>query len=354
MPPRIRIAMFSSWAMNPYQELLVAGLRERGVDVDELPLARLGAFEPRPEHRAIHVHAMPFELAADRAALRRASAVVRRLLRLRRAGVTVLWTPHDFRSHRDLSGAALRLDRAARRAMARLASVVHVHSETERALWRDAGVAPRKLAVAPHGHYIGFYPDAMPRSAARAALGLRDGDLVVLFFGWLRRNKGLLELLSAFSHFDDAGTRLVVAGMAEDGELADATLRAAAGDARVLARIGPVARDDVQRHMNAADVVALPYHASVATSGAAVLAASFGKACIAPRTANFGALLDPASNFPLESVDPQAILDALRLAGKQRETLAGRGAANRSRVARDGWSGTAAILREAYLRCVRA
>lgn len=345
MDPRVRIAMFSSWAMNPYQELLVEGLRAHGVDVDERPLARLAAFEPRPEHRAIHVHSMPFELAPGRAPLRRAAAVVRRLLRLRRAGVTVIWTPHDFRSHRDLSGAGLRLDRAARHAMARLANLVHVHSETERALWREAGVPARKLVVAPHGHYVGFYPDAMPRAAARAALGLRDDDLVVLFFGWLRRNKGLLELLSAFSHFDDAGARLVVAGMAEDAEVADATLRAAANDPRVLARIGPVAREDVQTHMNAADVVALPYHASVATSGAAVLAASFGKACIAPRTANFGAALAERGSFPLESVDPQSVLDALRAASKHRNELAARGAENRRHAERFEWNATAGILR---------
>lgn len=219
---------------------------------------------------------------------------MRRLLQLRRAGVTVLWTPHDFRTHRDLSGPALHLDRAARRAMARLADVVHVHSETELALWQEAGVEPRKLVVAPHGHYIGFYPDTLPRAAARAALGLQDGDLVFLFFGWLRRNKGLLELLSAFSHFDDDTARLVVAGMAEDGDLADAALRAAARDPRVLARIGPVARDDVQTHMNAADVVALPY--------------------------------------------------------QHRDELTARGAENRRHAERFDWSGTAEILRAHYLR----
>jgi glycosyltransferase involved in cell wall biosynthesis len=133
------------------------------------------------------------------------------------------------------SAARRRLDRLARGAMARLANVVRALG-FRRSLWEGAGVALRKLVVAPHGHYIGFYPDAMPRAAARAALGLQDGDLVFLFFGWLRRNKGLLELLSAFSHFDDDTARLVVAGMAEDGDLADAALRAAGRDPRARGR----------------------------------------------------------------------------------------------------------------------
>jgi glycosyltransferase involved in cell wall biosynthesis len=350
MLPRLRIAMFSSWAMNPYQDLLVQGLDACGVDVDALPLARLASFAPRPDHAAIHVHAMPFRIARDRASLRRAVAVARRIAGLRRAGLRVVWTPHDFRSHRDLPPRGARLDRLARRAMARLANVVHVHSEFERSLWESAGVAPRKLVLAPHGHYIGWHPDAMPRTAAREALGLREGELVFLFFGWLRRNKGLLELLSAFSHFDDETARLVVAGAPEDAALADAALGFAARDARIRVHAAAVASDAVQVYLNAADVVALPYRATIATSGAALLAASFGKACIAPRTANFGAALDAATNFALDAVDPQSILDALRRVSKQRDTLAARGAENRRRVQRWDWVGTAEILRAHYLR----
>jgi hypothetical protein len=82
--------------------------------------------------------------------------------------------------------------------------------------------------------------------------------------------------------------------MAEDGDLADAALRAAARDPRVLARIGPVARDDVQTHMNAADVLALPY--------------------------------------------------------QHRDALTARGAENRRHAERFDWSGTAEILRAHYQR----
>jgi glycosyltransferase involved in cell wall biosynthesis len=55
------------------------------------------------------------------------------------------------------------------------------------------------------------------------------------------------------------------------------------GDLRIKFLPGYVADDDVQVHLNACDVYVLPYQ-RVLTSGAAVLAMSFGKPCIAPRT----------------------------------------------------------------------
>lgn len=345
-----RIAMFSAWVLNPYQQLLVRRLRALALDVEERPFSELATLAPRSDLVAVHIHGLPFRVGPDLASLHRGTAVLHRLARLRASGTAVVWTPHDFRSHGTASRTVARIDRIARNLMARVASGVHVHSAYEYALWRNSGVSSEKLILAAHGHYIGHYPETIRPADARTALGLRSGDLVFGFFGWLRRNKGLPELLSVFSHFDDDSARLLIAGTPEDAAIADVVARAQARDARIVARLAPVPKDEVQIYLQASDVMVLPYHASVATSGAAVLAASFGKCCIATRTANLDTLLDEKNNFLLPRAEPQALLDAMRLAAKQRDELPARGARNRQRVEQDDWSATAATLRAHYLR----
>ena len=44
--------------------------------------------------------------------------------------------------------------------------------------------------VIPHGHYRGIYPD-ISREEARRRLGLRTDERVILWFGKIKRYKGL-------------------------------------------------------------------------------------------------------------------------------------------------------------------
>jgi glycosyltransferase involved in cell wall biosynthesis len=176
------------------------------------------------------------------------------------------------------------------------------------------------IAVIPHGHYIDAYPNTVTRADARRARHLpltigRSSSTVFLFFGLIRPYKGLEELLPAFHSLGDANAVLLIAGRSRPSDYA-ARLAAQAGpDPRVVWHPHFVPNDEVQGWMNAADIVALPYR-QITTSGAAMLAWSFGKPVIAPalpaftepmRAAPFlGLLYDPA--------DPAGLAEALRQA----------------------------------------
>ncbi len=85
--------------------------------------------------------------------------------------------------------------------------------------------------------------------------------------------------------------RLIIAGRPIDDSIKVRVENAIGDDARVQFFAGHVDDAEVQRYMNAADVVVLPYR-RIMTSGAAVLAMSFGKACIAPRAGCISDMLD--------------------------------------------------------------
>jgi glycosyltransferase involved in cell wall biosynthesis len=129
--------------------------------------------------------------------------------------------------------------------------------------------------VVPHGIES---PERASRGDARAALGVRDGVLCVLCFGFLSPYKGLEVALEAAA-VAGAGVELVVAG----GE--HPRLRAGRDDyaARLRAAAPPNARftgfvadADVPRWFAAADVALLPYPQPFASSGPLALALAHG------------------------------------------------------------------------------
>jgi len=128
-----------------------------------------------------------------------------------------------------------------------------------------------------------FFGEALDRGAARSALGLPLDAPVLLFFGFIRRYKGLHILLNAMpairARLPDA--RLVVSGefYADEDEL-----RARAAQLGLLEGDEPAVRfdadyiadDRVATYFSAADVVVQPY-VSATQSGVAGIAFHFGR-----------------------------------------------------------------------------
>lgn len=212
----------------------------------------------------------------------RLAGLVAKLTAARLLGVQVAWTAHNLYPH---ERPWPWLDRAARRAVTRLAGVVFVASP-------DAGTTvvetfPRlagKVTVARHGHYCDVYGDARPRLEARRSLGLADDAFVFLTFGLVRAYKGVERLIDTFvREFSDTPAVLVVAGDPHTPDMRS-RLRAAAGEhGNVLAMLGHVPAEDVPTVFGASDVVVLPFEESF-VSGSAILACSMGRPVILPRT----------------------------------------------------------------------
>ena len=228
-------------------------------------------------------------------------------------GGKLVYTLHNWGQH---EGEGDRVEQAALDRLLQLADAVQVHAEyiVPELQARLPSSASPVVSVIPHGNYIGAYSNTVDRHEARRRLEVPNDAFAILFFGLIRPYKGLEELLPAFAQVADPDARLLIAGQSRPRDYAG-QLASNAGDSRVRWHPQFVPPADVQVWMNAADVVALPYR-RITTSGAAMLAWSFGKPVIAPSLPAFVELMDKAPFLGVlyDPTDPTALRDALQQA----------------------------------------
>jgi glycosyltransferase involved in cell wall biosynthesis len=137
-----------------------------------------------------------------------------------------------------------------------------------------------RYALVPHPVYHGF-GNAVPQSEARKHLGISTPH-VLLFFGYIRRYKGLAVLLDAMARLRHrADIHLVVVGeFYEDEAPYRQQIHALGLEHSVTVRSDYVPNDEVKQYFSAADAVVLPY-TSATQSGIAQIAFNFDTPVIA-------------------------------------------------------------------------
>ncbi|HUA07064.1 MAG TPA: glycosyltransferase family 4 protein [Solirubrobacteraceae bacterium] len=224
-------------------------------------------------------------------------------LLLRASGAVVVYTAHNT-----FERGPRRLDSARVLPVLTRRTIVHTEADRDR--------VSRPPAVIPHGHYGGLADDVAPvdPDAARVALGLPHEAPVVLLFGVLRPDKGLVDLLDAVAEAPE--WRVVIAGE-EHGGLAGAADRLAVPRLaeRVTVREGFQPMGDVARLFAAADLVALPYR-QASQSGALHLAYGFKRPVVAyPVGGLVEAVIPGVTGLLCRDASPGALASALREAG---------------------------------------
>jgi glycosyltransferase involved in cell wall biosynthesis len=120
-----------------------------------------------------------------------------------------------------------------------------------------------------------FSQNPLPRDQARRQLGYQADDRLLLFFGFVRRYKGLSYLLRALARVaEELDVRLLVVGEfweSEDGYQAVAEELGITHRVRMVNRYVP--NEEVGLYFSAADVVVLPY---LEATQSAVIQIAFG------------------------------------------------------------------------------
>ena len=126
--------------------------------------------------------------------------------------------------------------------------------------------APARLI--PHPLYTHF-GEPIDKSEARRRLGWPLDERVLLFFGYVRRYKGLDILLRAMPDIKArTGARLVVLGEFYEERAAYDRIVAESGVAADVTMTGDyVPSEDVGLHFSASDLVVLPYRSATQPSG---------------------------------------------------------------------------------------
>jgi glycosyltransferase involved in cell wall biosynthesis len=242
--------------------------------------------------------------------LRLAAAVLLGLAWAKSGGCRLVCTVHNLSAHDQVFPV---LNRLANRTILGWADALHVHDESVRDAVAQAYGRQGHLYVIPHGSYIGVYPNRCTREEARERLGLAHNAFVYLFLGQVRRYKGIEELLVAFRQLVAPGSELVIAGNVHDPTYAAQLAGLGRDEARIRTWFEYVRDSDIQYFMNACDVCVVPYR-DVTTSGAAILAFSFGKPIIAPALGSFRELVQDGRGIAYSPAAADGLLCALQQA----------------------------------------
>jgi glycosyltransferase involved in cell wall biosynthesis len=200
---------------------------------------------------------------------------------------------------------------------------VVVHTRSGVAQLASFGVPPERVVYVPHGTF-----DALPVTTIEPPSGR-----TLLFFGLIRRYKGLDVLVRALPDIRDA--RLVVAGDPLDPvePVREVARKLGVGD-RIEWRLGYLPADEVERLMREAALAVFPYRGGDSASGALATALGNGRPAVVTEilgetVAEHGAGLvvppeDPAAlaeavNRLLD--DPDALQEAFRGTERARRAL---------------------------------
>ena len=256
---------------NPSLWLLFRHVEAEGVAVDQFSPSRILT----RRYAVYHLHWLDKHLSRPRwwAALGYTLLELAFIDIARAKGARVVWTAHNAQSHERWYP---RLERWCWRAMLKRVDAFISFTQAGREVVHERHPQTRKLPsfVVRDGHFRDAYPNTVTRLQARRGLNIAPEARVVLLLGAIRAYKNVPALIAAFRASNERDHVLLIAGAPKPATLGE-QIRVAAGDdvrVRVVDRF--VADADIQRYMNAADLVALPY-ADILNSGSALLALSF-------------------------------------------------------------------------------
>jgi glycosyltransferase involved in cell wall biosynthesis len=135
------------------------------------------------------------------------------------------------------------------------------------------------------------FGEALPKNVAREKLGLNSDDKIILFFGFIRKYKGLDILLEAMhdERMKNANIKLLIAGeFYEDRKLYDDLIAELNIADQLILRTEFISDSEVAYYLSAADFVIQPYR-NATQSGVTPLAYHFEKPML---VTNVGGLPD--------------------------------------------------------------
>ncbi|TMF49121.1 MAG: glycosyltransferase [Chloroflexi bacterium] len=304
-PRRVALVeFFGIGGTADYTDCLARALAGRGIEVAVVTSTLFEPLRPDPPYEIVR----PFAYASTQPKARKAMQLARALdpardflehfqpdvvhaqgtvlpvierFLYRGLGMATVCTVHDARAHErrpwlgSFSGFYGGFDRL----------ICHSESTKHKVIQALPGA---RIDVVPHGVYTplaGALPDG---AAARQQLQLPSRSRVALFFGFIRRYKGLDLFLEALQVARSEGHDLI--GLVAGRPLYDVSQRmerARRDGLPVAWHLRFIAKDDIATFFAAADVVALPY-TDTSDSGAFELAAAFRKPVVVTNAGGLG------------------------------------------------------------------
>ncbi len=168
------------------------------------------------------------------------------------------------------------------------------------------------LCFVPHPVYD-IYGSVVDKSVARQKLGLKDDDRILLFFGFVRKYKGLELLLRALGdeRLQKMNVKLLLAGEFYDDPKPYHTLISEMNLAdRVMIHDHFIPADEIAHYFCAADIVTQTY-LTATQSGVTQIAYHFGRPMLVTDVGGLAEIVDHEKGGYVTELKAEAIADAL-------------------------------------------
>jgi D-inositol-3-phosphate glycosyltransferase len=138
-----------------------------------------------------------------------------------------------------------------------------------------------KLALIPHGHFRNLPNPNLGYNQARKLLGIEAGQKIILFFGQIKKVKGLDVLIKALAHCPE-DIKLCIAGKPwkDDFQKYEDLITAMQLEDRVIKKIKYITDEERELLFKTADLIVIPYR-EIFQSGVLLMAMSYDKLVVA-------------------------------------------------------------------------
>lgn len=348
----MRVAWFPKTADlmgNPYWELLQTHLKQEGFAFEETHssywMQRRWLLRERSRVDVLHFHFIQPQYAGSTRShmLRRLMKFSSDLLLARALGYNLVWTLHDLMP--TWPSEPPWVDLLARRIMAQASHEVIVHCERARYLLAERFHRTHRVWITPHP---AFPVEQIPRAEARSRLGLSYHGTIIVFAGGIRPNKGIEQLIAAFSQIESSGVTLLIAGKPwQPQEYVDGIRHLAEQDHRIRLDAVSIPHEELQVYVRAANVIVLPFR-EILTSSSVALAMSCGRPVIIPHVGCPPEAVGADAGIVYNPDDPHALSQALQQALSCDLDLMGKRAVQRANLYT--WTDMARTTARAYRR----
>jgi glycosyltransferase involved in cell wall biosynthesis len=360
----LRVIFLSEWLTNPYKNLLSNSLTAKGVQVEEyrddassifFPLA---IWQKKPD--ILHLHLFrPLIVSRDPFVIRKNMLFrwtkllifISQVFVLKLLGTKTVWTVHEWSDKFNFNKNDIPRQHTVTIGKFLDAIITHCDS-TQKEISNAFDLENKnKVFTVPHGNYIDIYENKVSKLEARKALAIPTENVVFLLFGNIYRYKGVLEAIDAFKHLQQSGISLLIAGQPYEDRLEELIQDKIQGFTNIIFVPKRIPNEEVQVYMNASDCVLVPYQIFT-TSGAVILAMSFGRACIAPSEGFFKDVLDHSGAILYDPTHEEGLLQAMKCAIEKKNRLMEMGKYNLKVAEQWNWDYVAEETFNIYQRCL--
>lgn len=259
---------------NPYPSLFAGAVRATGLSVVHMDRSVL----PYPLRADVVILHWPDEFFFQKSprTLLKATALLATILMAKRVRrQKIVWVVHNLLPHDRQGNQASMLRNGF---LSSVDGLIFLSEASRRLLLEQfSALGSLPFTVIPHGHY-----KAVALSPPRPLRAPLADPVHLAFVGRVERYKSPDVLARVVSLLPASSVTVDIAGACAEPELAEELTLLASRFDNVTASLGRLSDEDMERHVDGADAVVLPYR-DILNSGSALLALSRGRPVLAPR-----------------------------------------------------------------------